>query len=68
MFVLGYKVRNRYALSVTHFIPRPLRRYAFYTRPQGAGLWRYITGVVYSGLMTGEGMVVSHRGVLRGIE
>ena len=27
-FVLGYKVRNRYALSVTHFIPRPLRSYA----------------------------------------
>ena len=26
---------------------------------QGAGLWRYVTGVVYSGLTTGEGMVMS---------
>ena len=31
---------------------------------QGAGLWRYVTGVVYSRLTTGEGMVVNHRGVL----
>ena len=26
--VMGYKVRNCYALSVTHFIRRPLRSYA----------------------------------------
>jgi len=28
VIVLGYKVRNCYALSVTHFIGRPLRCYA----------------------------------------
>ena len=45
--VLGYKVRNCYALFVTHFIRRPLRSYAVthFISDRGRTVWAQIYGV-----------------------